>query len=222
MMVSFIWDHASIESELTALSGVKEAACIVRAGRRDVICAVLALDADGYRDLYSMGRRRYVGRLRDALALHFDRVTIPRKWRFVDNLPTNDQGKLSSADLNALFEPEHPRRLPDVTAIECPNDHEVVLTLFVPKDLVYFDGHFPEAPVLPGVAQLFWVDHFARQVLGRDLGWSKMEAVKFNRLVIPGTTVTLRLTMREDSNRLQFSYVIDGATCSSGRLIQSE
>jgi acyl-coenzyme A synthetase/AMP-(fatty) acid ligase/3-hydroxymyristoyl/3-hydroxydecanoyl-(acyl carrier protein) dehydratase len=212
----------ALESELAAITGVDEAVCRVRAGRRDLICAVIALDQVGFRELYSIGRRRYVRRLRDALARRFDRVTVPRRWRFMESLPTNEQGKVSLALLNGLFDPSQPRRFPDVTGIECPNDHEVVLTLFVRKDLIFFVGHFPEAPVLPGVTQLFWADHFARQLFGWDLGWNAMEAVKFNRVVFPGMTVTLRLTTRENPNRLQFSYAIDGASCSSGRLIQGD
>ena len=76
--------------------------------------------------------------------------------------------------------------------------------------------------MLPGVAQLFWVGYFARQLLGLDNGWCQMEAVKFNKLVLPDTTITLQLELREDRRRLQFRYSIDGAACSSGRLIQRE
>ena len=213
---------AAIEAALINIPGVKDAACIMHRRRRDTICAVVALDTSGYRDLYSSGRHQYTRRIRERLALQFERVTVPRSWRFVDNLPTNDQGKVSAADLIALFEPNRVQRLPDVVGSEYPTELEAILTLYVPKHLTYFDGHFPDTPVLPGVVQLLWVDHFARQLLGLEHGWKEMEAVKFNRLVLPDTTVTLRLEAREDGRRLQFAYAIDGTTCSSGRLVQGE
>ena len=62
----------------------------------------------------------------------------------------------------------------------------------------------------------------ARQLFGVDMGWRQMEAVKFNRLVLPETTLTLRLELRDDRSRLHFSYTNDGVACSSGRLIQRE
>ncbi len=213
---------AAMEAALNAAGGIKESACVVHPGRRDMVCAVVALDETGYRQLYADGRRRYIQRLRDILAARFDRVTLPRKWRFVEELPTNDQGKSSASILLAQFEPNRVYRLPIVTHVVCSSARDVTLTLFVPGNLAYFEGHFPGSPVLPGVAQLFWVGHFARQLLGLEIGWRHMEAVKFNRLVLPETALTLRLELREDRSRLQFSYTIDGAACSSGRLIQRE
>jgi acyl-CoA synthetase (AMP-forming)/AMP-acid ligase II/3-hydroxymyristoyl/3-hydroxydecanoyl-(acyl carrier protein) dehydratase len=213
---------AAMEAALRAIAGIKESACVVHPGRRDIVCVVVALDEMGYRQLYGDGRRRYITRLRAALAAQFDPLTLPRKWRFVEELPTNDQGKSSAAVLLAQFDPPRVPRLPTVTGIDCASPTDAVLTLFVPRQLAYFDGHFPGTPVLPGVAQLFWVGHFARQLFGVDAAWRQMEAVKFNRLVTPETKVTLHLQLREDRQRLQFSYAVDGITCSSGRLIQRE
>lgn len=212
----------AMETELASIAGIKDAACILRPGRRDMICAVLALDPSGYRDLYTVGRRRYIRRLRNVLVTHFDPVTLPRKWRFVEELPINEQGKIATANLLALFAPTRVHRLPVVTGIVSPTGHETTLTLFLPRQLTYFEGHFPGTPVLPGVAQLFWVAYFARQLFGLDFVWRQMEAVKFNRLVFPENTVTLHLAWREARSRLQFAYAVDGVTCSSGRLIQGE
>jgi acyl-coenzyme A synthetase/AMP-(fatty) acid ligase/3-hydroxymyristoyl/3-hydroxydecanoyl-(acyl carrier protein) dehydratase len=211
---------SSMEGRLSEISGVIEAACFVQPGRRDFVFAVLALDSSGYRELYSVGRRRYARKMRDALGAHFDRVTIPRKWRFVDALPVNQQGKVSADRLAGLF--EHPRvaTLPVVQSVDSLNEHEVRLSLHIPKQLGYFKGHFPGSPVLPGVVQLLWVDHFARQLLDIDGGWQVMEAVKFNRLVLPDSTVTLALRSRDDQRQIQFSYSIDGLACSSGRLVR--
>ena len=95
----------AMETELAAVAGVTDAACFLRSGRRDMICAVLALDSAGYRDLYANGRRAYIRRLRDIVAAQFDRVTLPRKWRFVEEFPVNDQGKVATSALMALMAP---------------------------------------------------------------------------------------------------------------------
>ena len=211
---------AAIETSLRETPGISDCACVVHPGRRDMVCAVVALEATGYRQLYESGRRRYVQRLRQRLGVQFDRVTLPRKWRFLEELPANEQGKSSASLLLALFEPVRSPRWPLVTSIDCRSEREATLTLFVSRQIVYFEGHFPGMPVLPGIAQLFWVAHFARQLFGLEADWRQTEAIKFNRIVPPDTTVTLHLALREDRRRLQFSYAIDGATCSSGRFIQ--
>ena len=209
----------AIEQALSRAGGVAEVACFVHAGVRDFVYAVVALDSSGYRALYSIGRRRYVERLRAALIGHVDRIGIPRKWRFVDALPSNAQGKVTAVELAALFE-HSAVTAPVVRELAMHGADEAVLTLFVPRQLTYFDGHFPGSPVLPGVVQLLWVDRFARQLFDAAGSWQKLEAVKFTRLLLPDTVVTLTLRARDGVEQVQFSYAIDGVVGSSGRLVR--
>ena len=58
-----------------------------------------------------------------------------------------------------------------------------------------------------------------RQLMDVEGGWQRMEAVKFNRLLLPGATVRLTLRSRDARRQIQFSYSIDGSVCSSGRLV---
>jgi len=207
----------AIEESLSRVAGVAEAACFVHTGARDFVYAVVALDSSGYRALYSLGRRGYVEQLRAALLAHVERIGIPRKWRFVDALPTNAQGKVTPIELAPLFARAAPT-LPAVRELVARGTDEVVLTLQVPKDLTYFDGHFPDSPVLPGVVQLLWVDRFARQLFDAAGAWQKLEAIKFTRLVLPDTVVTLTLRARDGVDQIQFTYAIDGIVSGSGRL----
>lgn len=49
--------------------------------------------------------RRQLGQaLRRHLAQRFEPVTLPKRWRFVDELPYNDRGKLTHAALASLFQ----------------------------------------------------------------------------------------------------------------------
>jgi len=93
------------------------------------------------------------------------------------------------------------------------------LQLVVPTDLDYFPGHFPRAPVLPGVAQIGWALQFAASRLGTPVHCREMEALKFQHVLRPGDRV--KLALRHDSARDKLHFAYQGAETmhSSGRLV---
>jgi 3-hydroxymyristoyl/3-hydroxydecanoyl-(acyl carrier protein) dehydratase len=97
-----------------------------------------------------------------------------------------------------------------------PPDAE--LTLEIPADLEYFRGHFDGAPVVPGVVQLKWAVDAARRVLGAGGELVAMEALKFQRVLVPGAVATLTLKWVAADRKLYFSYAAAAARFSSGRL----
>lgn len=113
--------------------------------------------------------------------------------------------------------------LPDRT--ECLNrtDGRATLRLELSPTLFWFRGHFPDQPVLPGVAQLHWVNHFARELLGLEDVFSGMQSVKFIHPAVPGQTLRLELAWSAAKNRLRFTYhldspVSDQSLVSSGKI----
>lgn len=104
---------------------------------------------------------------------------------------------------------------------EHQHDGVWTLELRVPPDLIYFDGHFPGAPVLPGVVQVGWALALASQRLGTSTRCPVMDALKFQQLLRPGDRVDL--TLRHDSarNTLHFAYRYGEKAYSSGRLAWS-
>jgi 3-hydroxymyristoyl/3-hydroxydecanoyl-(acyl carrier protein) dehydratase len=92
------------------------------------------------------------------------------------------------------------------------------LRLRVPCNLAHFAGHFPGAPVLPGVLQVQWALQLAAPRLHIAPHCREMEALKFQRLLRPGDEVTLELHLDTPRGKLHFAYRMDGAHCSSGRL----
>ena len=94
----------------------------------------------------------------------------------------------------------------------------MVLTLRIPEDLAYFRGHFDAVAVVPGVVQIQWAAHFARQRLGLDLAFSHMEAVKFKNLILPRQLLELDLRYFAQARKLEFRYRSQISDYSSGRL----
>lgn len=97
-------------------------------------------------------------------------------------------------------------------------DGGVSLDLAIPENLAYFQGHFDEVAVVPGVVQIQWAVHFARQCLGLKLAFSHMEAVKFKELLLPGQKLKLVLRYRESDRRLEFCFSSGAVEYSLGRI----
>lgn len=96
---------------------------------------------------------------------------------------------------------------------------EAELRLVIPADLDYFVGHFPGAPIVPGVVQIKWALELARRHVGALGQFAGMEAVKFQRVMVPELVVTLTLRFAAADGKLRFSYEAEGARFSSGRLL---
>ncbi len=111
--------------------------------------------------------------------------------------------------------PSQAPRLPAViTRVVLPNG--VALQLEVPADLTWFDGHFPDDPILPGVAQIGWAIAFAREHFGLNADPHKIDRVKFLHIARPGAHLELKLTCEAACIRWQLRE--NAALLSSGRL----
>lgn len=93
-----------------------------------------------------------------------------------------------------------------------------LFTLRIPKNLIYFDGHFEQIAVVPGVVQIHWAIDFARRQLDLKGVFSHMEAIKFKELLLPGQQLQLELRHFGPSNKLEFRYHATEDEYSSGRI----
>ena len=94
--------------ELTAVikkhSYVADAHAIVLQRKRANVSMVVALNHDGLAQLKQLGKFKFGQLLRSFLSDYFEQVVLPRRWRFVETLPRNSQGKLVRQDMEKLFE----------------------------------------------------------------------------------------------------------------------
>ena len=94
------------------------------------------------------------------------------------------------------------------------------LQLRIDSDLFWFQGHFPGLPILPGVAQLDWVIHYATSLLAPGKGFAAIESIKFQHPVPPSSLLQLELYWLAEKNQLTFSYQLQGGrVASSGKII---
>ncbi|WP_236207360.1 acyl-CoA synthetase family protein [Pseudomonas tohonis] len=189
---------------------------VVQEGRA-FLGALVALSAEGIHVLRNQGRRTVTETLRRHLAGHCEAIALPRRWRLVRQLPWSSQGKLPQALVENLVKAPRPKTVEPLASREI--DGEWQLDLEVPLDLAHFSGHFPRTPVLPGVVQIDWAQHLARQVMALPPRFAGMEVLKFQQLVRPGDRLQLSLRFDTDKGKLYFAYRNGEAACSSGRIL---
>ncbi len=102
------------------------------------------------------------------------------------------------------------------------DENQIALQLLIPKDLDYFNGHFPGAPILAGVVQLHWAVEYAKKYFSlTELEVQNIEVMKFQVVIIPGQKLNLTLS-RKTNNKVLFSYASDKGQHASGRIVFEE
>jgi acyl-coenzyme A synthetase/AMP-(fatty) acid ligase len=206
-----------LEQALVAHEWVSEARLGVVQENRASLGALLVLSDSGLHALRNQGRRTLTETLRKHLSGHCEAIALPRRWRMVRQLPLNAQGKLPQADVQALL--IAPRgQAPEILRQE-QIEGEWHLDLSVPPDLAYFSGHFPTAPVLPGVVQVDWALAIGQRLLDLPPKFAGMEVLKFQQLVRPGDRISLSLRFDAERGKLYFAFRNGDAPCSSGRIL---
>lgn len=211
----------ALESALVATGLAREARVLgVPDAARQTLAAFVLPSVEGRALLDGAGKAALNARLRAALASVAEAVALPRRWRYLDEWPVNGQGKTPQAQLLALLDDQRAERpcLPAARLLET-EQARVLLELVVPADLLYFDGHFSVAPVLPGVVQVDWAIHYGRERLALAGAFKGINALKFQQMIRPGHPVLLELLHDQAKGSLNFRYFSDAGAHASGRIL---
>jgi 3-hydroxyacyl-[acyl-carrier-protein] dehydratase len=109
--------------------------------------------------------------------------------------------------------------LTDVKTVE-PNSIEA--HAFVPASSLWFSGHFPGEPILPGMALV----HVVWQAIVREAGkraeeitLTKLKRVRFTQPVRPGDHISVLITVIEEGSESTYSFKVvsgENVICSGG------
>ena len=206
-----------IEQGLASSPWVREARVVMielDVGMR--VAAAVVLTDEGAARLAEAGRGAVGMALRQHLADAIDPVALPRRWAFVPALPANAQGKTTEAMLRDLFR----RTLPPVRWLTA-DQASATAELDVAEDLAVFDGHFPDAPIVPGVAQVDWVMALAplKLAVPPRQRFARLDALKFQSVIRPTCVVQLALNCHPDAHALAFRLTSDAGPHASGKIV---
>jgi 3-hydroxymyristoyl/3-hydroxydecanoyl-(acyl carrier protein) dehydratase len=205
-----------VEEALVALPLIDAAAVVDLPQRKGALGAIIELNADGKAALKEFGAFRLSRKLREMLVGRMEPRERPKHWLFAP-IPLDRQGKRVQAVLRAKFVLHGDIELGILSAASVDGD-SAELSLELNPEMVWFKGHFPGEPILPGIAQTHMAVIWAECLWGFRPFGANLTQVKFRRVMRPGSQVILRLTRDLDRQRLSFSYEFDGIITSEGKI----
>ncbi len=205
-----------MEEAMCRLPEVKEAALCPLEGPHGTYLGAVVVPAGDLVTIRPGAPKRSLA-LRQKLLPIFPKGSVPKRYRFVHELPRNAQGQVPAAALRKILESNIVE--PAVENVERSGDVWSADLVFDP-DAQYFKGHFPGFPILPGVVQLGFARHFAESFLRQPLPLGMVKKMKFTRPVRPCERVRLTLS-RHGDGEVSYAYTCAGAPCSSGVLCRA-
>ena len=204
-----------MEERMRSVAGVREAAIVPLEGAHGpFLGAVVVLDLHGLPPT-DLRKRKLALDLRRRLLPVFPKGTVPKRYRFVHELPRNAQGKVLNDSIKQIFDTRFTEPFVlDVRRTETGWDIDMVFD----PDAIYFQGHFPGFPLLAGVVQLGVAHHFAELLLRREIVLVAVKKMKFTGIVQPGEKVVFSLETRSLSE-VAYTYRKKNAVCASGVLV---
>lgn len=76
-------------------------------------------------------------------------------------------------------------------------DNEIVAEVAFPGESPWFNGHFPQEPVLPGIAQVAVVHDLICRARRQTLPLREISRLRFKRMVSPTDRLTVTITPRK-------------------------
>jgi 3-hydroxyacyl-[acyl-carrier-protein] dehydratase len=108
---------------------------------------------------------------------------------------------------------------------EC-GSQEISAEITLAPDSLWFDGHFPGSPILPGIAQLGLVSDALREHAksqGRAITTVAIRRVRFRQLVRPGETLQIMITPEEtDPASYKFKVLVRGQVACNGSMVTAQ
>lgn len=213
-----------VENRLLQSGLVLDCCVVPMSDRRQYLAAAVVLNEEGKKK-FAESEKYLINRyFHDYLLQFFENVVLPKKWRYLEALPMDVQGKKKKPVIQKLFAPENIHGIPAETVLsrrENDKNLEVELEVLIPSTSDYFDGHFPDFKLLPAVAQIDLVAHFARRYFGTELSTLDIKRFKFSDKIFPDSTVVFKLKFDGEKNRVSFEITdfTGSKTYSTGNYI---
>jgi 3-hydroxymyristoyl/3-hydroxydecanoyl-(acyl carrier protein) dehydratase len=114
---------------------------------------------------------------------------------------------------------KNPGKWYSTISAELGSDNAVVAKVTTDSQSPWFSGHFPDDPILPGVAQLHMVVASIAKVLQQELVLQRVARIKFRKIIRPGNVLTIHAEAGKNENHYSFHITSEQQEVCSGRLV---
>lgn len=90
--------------------------------------------------------------------------------------------------------------------------------LVVGSDSYWFSGHFPDEPILPGIALLSMVHEAIREATGCNSIVRDFRKIRFKQVIKPGDRIFIKAVRQEDPRIYTFDIQCHGMNACKGTL----
>ena len=201
---------SEIESILNKHEFVKENYCLKYG---DNLASAVVLTQKGMEFFIKNGKLKIVQEIKN-FGKNFSEI-LPKKWKFIPEIPTTQTGKIDKEKIEKLFDLN--LSFPLITSKKI-DKNSLELKMIFYKNSNFFNGHFENFPIVPGVVQLFFADFFTENFLGIKLPLTEAKKVKFSNIISPDKEVTLMI--KEKENSVEYTYLSDDKIYSSGIFVK--
>ncbi len=105
-----------------------------------------------------------------------------------------------------------------MSAWENGEDGSLSAEIHVPANASWFDGHFPDWPVLPGIAQLDMVYELIRHALDGPVRVVEVSRVRFKQRIAPDDRLNVMTELRQGNGRYAFRITRDDEVVCTGTM----
>lgn len=103
--------------------------------------------------------------------------------------------------------------------LEMPASDDIRARVIVNHDSPWFSGHFPDHPILPGIAQLKMVADVIAHARQERLGIKRLHRVKFKRIVRPGEQLDIHAAATNTGGLYSFRITHETEDVCSGTML---
>ncbi|MDR2597596.1 MAG: AMP-binding protein [Treponema sp.] len=197
-------------------SGLAADVCIIAMEeRRQYLAAAVVFNDNGKEKFSCLEKQKINNFWKEYLLQYFDNTVIPKKWRYLETLPVNTQGKKNKEEIKSLFTSD------GMSVIE-KTDNSVILEFTILGTSPYFDGHFPEFQILPAVGQIDLIMKCASKHFGTGICLSHIKRIKFTGLIRPDAHLFIKIEKNDKLITFKIYSPEKNKTYSYGTIIISE
>ena len=103
------------------------------------------------------------------------------------------------------------------------DEEEIKMSRFleIDKNSSWFSGHFPDNPILPGIAQLKMIVDLISSACNKNLYMTGLSRVKFRKIIGPGDRLNINVSCANQNNQYTFRITSGSENVCSGKIFFS-